>query len=233
MADEKAVIDRIEENATLVTLFKEIYGDTIFNNDIKAYDAVAESIAMFEMTPTFSPFDAKFDRVYEGSASFSALEAEGKKLFEAKALCVACHPIEGHHPLMTDHSYDNLGVPINSDLRALNGVATIDNGLGKEVAETRFNGAYKVSTLRNIAVTAPYMHNGLFKELKTVVHFYNTRDVAGAINPETQSTWKGAEVPDTVNHRELGNLGLSDHEEDAVVAFLKTFTDQKFEHLNP
>ena len=233
MADESAVIERIEENATLVSQLKAIYGDDILSDDLKAYDAVAESIAMFEMTPTFSPFDAKFDRVYEGSASFTALEAEGKKLFEGKALCVACHPIEGHHPLMTDYSYDNLGVPMNTALRALNGVATIDNGLGKEVAEAKLNGAYKVSTLRNIAVTAPYMHNGLFKDLKTVVHFYNTRDVVGATNPETGLAWKDAEVPDTVNHKELGNLGLSDHEEDAIVAFMKTFTDQKFEHLNP
>ena len=88
-----------------------------------------------------------------------------------------------------------------------------------------------MATLRNIAVTGPYMHNGAFKTLKAVVHFYNTRDVAGAVNPETGNPWRAPEVPETMNVDELGNLGLSDEEEDAIVAFLKTLTDARYEHL--
>jgi len=90
-----------------------------------------------------------------------------------------------------------------------------------------------VTGLRNVAVTEPYMHNGVFKNLKTVVHFYNTRDVAGAINPETGLAWRTAEVDATKNTDELGNLGLTDTEEDQLVAFLKTLTDRKFESLIP
>lgn len=77
------------------------------------------------------------------------------------------------------------------------------------------------------------MHNGVFSDLKTVVQFYNTRDVIDALNPETGSGWEAAEVEAAKNTDELGNLGLSDVEVDAIVAFLKTLTDKKYQHLIP
>jgi cytochrome c peroxidase len=83
-------------------------------------------------------------------------------------------------------------------------------------------GKQKVPTLRNVA-KAPwlgfvkaYTHNGYFKNLEDIVHFYNTRDV---------EPWPPPEVPFNVNTDELGNLGLTPAEEAAVVAFLKTLTD--------
>ena len=72
-------------------------------------------------------------------------------------------------------------------------------------------------TLRNIAVTAPYGHNGYFKDLRSIVQFYNTRD--------TDPIWPAPEIPGTVNRDELGHLGLTDDEVDAIVAFLQTLTD--------
>jgi cytochrome c peroxidase len=85
-------------------------------------------------------------------------------------------------------------------------------------------GKHKVPTLRNVA-KAPgknfpkaYMHNGVFKSLKEVVHFYNTRDVEGA-------DWPPSEVAVNVNTEELGDLGLTDEEEDAIVAFMETLSD--------
>ena len=66
--------------------------------------------------------------------------------------------------------------------------------------------------------TKAYLHNGVFKSLKEVVHFYNTRDVAGM-------NWPPPEVAENVNTDELGDLGLTDDQEDAIVAFLKTLTD--------
>lgn len=84
------------------------------------------------------------------------------------------------------------------------------------------DGKHKVPTLRNVAngfgknFPKAYMHNGVFKSLKEVVHFYNTRDV---------EVWPAPEVPQNVNTDELGNLGLTDAEEDAIVAFMKTLSD--------
>ena len=235
MSNGAAVASRAQAVPSLASQLKEVYGADIFQDDKRAYDAISDAIAVFETTREFSPFDSKLDRAYEGNYDFTALEAEGKNLFKGQGQCVACHPIEGYHPLLTDYSYDNLGVPVNVALRTQNGVTDVDNGLGarNNIMDAALYGAFKVSTLRNIAVTGPYMHNGLFKNLKTVVHFYNTRDVIGAINPETNATWRASEVPLSVNHSELGDLGLSDHQEDAIVAFMKTFTDQKFEALIP
>jgi cytochrome c peroxidase len=71
--------------------------------------------------------------------------------------------------------------------------------------------------LRNIAITPPYMHNGLMKTLREVVHFYNSRD--------TRPDWGAPEVAENVNTEKLGDLGLSNVEVDAIVAFIETLTD--------
>jgi cytochrome c peroxidase len=218
------------------------YGVDVFNNDDSAFNAIADSIAEFEKTALFSPFNSKFDRVLKGEAEFSQVEALGLTVFvaEDKGNCAACHtlPTSESTPqesLFTDFSYDNLGVPKNMHVRSLNGkgMTYVDDGLFNNVLvdDVELKGAFRVSSLRNIAVTAPYMHNGVFTDLKTVIHFYNTRDVPNAINPETGLEWEVAEVDATKNTEELGDLKLAESEEQALLAFLKTLTDSQYEHL--
>ena len=83
-------------------------------------------------------------------------------------------------------------------------------------------GKHKVPTLMNVykrpdnGFTKAYMHNGVFKSLKEVVHFYNTRD---------DGSWPAPEVSANVNKVDLGKLGLTDGEENAIVAFMKTLSD--------
>ena len=122
-------------------------------------------------------------------------------------------------PVFTDFSYDNLGVPVNPEIAELNGVESmpIDNGLGAVVGP-QHNGKFKVMGLRNIAISEPYAHNGFFKSLKEITHFYNTRDVVS-------EEWPAPEVSENVNDGELGNLGLSEADEDAIVEFMQTLTD--------
>ena len=96
------------------------------------------------------------------------------------------------------------------------GVYFIDLGLGGELNKPSENGKFKVPSLRNIAKTAPYFHNGIFKNLRQVVVFYNTRDVG---------PWAPPEVRTNVNREELGDLGLTEQEVDDIVAFLQTLTD--------
>ena len=219
-----------------------LYGQTLFDDVDTALTAIADSIAQFEKTDEVSPFDSKFDLVLQGQAEFSELEQKGLELFkdEDKANCTACHPVPEANSskaesLFTDFSYDNLGLPANSRIRALNGQGQsfVDNGLfnNSRVDNPELKGAFRVTSLRNVAVTGPYMHNGVFNDLETVVHFYNTRDVKDAINPETQKLWQTAEVDATKNTDELGDLELKDAEVKAIVAFLKTLTDQRYEHL--
>jgi len=236
MPSKEAVIERVKENRRYRKAFKRIYGRDIFSDIDASYDALADAIASFEKSRVFSPFNSRYDKFLKGRKRLSKQELRGLALFSdtTRANCVACHPISGNRPLLTNFKYNNLGVPINDELRALNGKGEtfIDHGLldNPNVDDVKFDGAFRVSTLRNIAETAPYMHNGIFKELKTVVHFYNTRDVEGAINPETGQPWRDAEVPATVNHTHMGDLGLSDAEEDDIVAFLKTLTDKRYQN---
>jgi cytochrome c peroxidase len=98
-----------------------------------------------------------------------------------------------------------------------------------------FVGKYKTPTLRNVDkrprldFVKAYMHNGYLKSLEEVVHFYNTRDKLPACKAgdpgEKVSCWPAPEHPETMNRRQLGNLGLSSKQEGAIVAFLKTLTD--------
>jgi len=168
----------------------------------------------------------------------------------------------GEPPLFTDFTYDNLGVPKNpenpfydmdkeflDDGKPINpeGRDWVDPGLGGFL-ETRPEwadmasenmGKHKVPTLRNVdkrygaGFPKAYAHNGYFKSLKSIVHFYNTRDVKDPcpdmftteMDALMMSCWPVPEVADNVNSDELGNLALTDAEEDAIVAFMKTLSD--------
>lgn len=108
------------------------------------------------------------------------------------------------------------------------------NGSWGQYADA-FDGKFQTTTLRNVDkrpspdFVRAYMHNGYLKSLKEVVHFYNTRDTLGscrrANDPgEKVKCWSLPETPQNVN-KTIGRLGLSDREEDQIVAFLKTLTD--------
>jgi cytochrome c peroxidase len=223
MGDKKLVVRRVQRGP-YADLFLQVFGPDAFADPIVAYDNIALAIAAFESSPVFS----KYDAYLAGEADLTAQVAFGLELYEGKAMCNACHPSEvgpmGEKPLFTDFSYDNLGVPSNPDNPFLylppyfnpDGTAFIDPGLGGFVGDPAEMGKHKVPTLRNIALTGPYMHNGFFTNLRDVVDFYNSRDVAA---------WPPPEVAANVNVDELGNLGLTAEEVDAVTAFLMTLTD--------
>ncbi len=94
-------------------------------------------------------------------------------------------------------------------------------------------GKFKVPTVRNVEVTAPYMHNGYFSSLRAVVDFYNTRDVKPRCADEfvreaealERGCWPRPEMVANVNVDELGNLRLTPREVDDLVAFMLTLTD--------
>jgi len=153
------------------------------------YHMLADAIADFEKSSVFSPFSSKFDYVLAGKAKFSAEEQRGLDIYNGKAGCNGCHASaslvapDGRvmPPLFTDHTYDNIGLPKSDNPMIANN--PVDLGLGGRADIAALdptgsrNGKFKVSTLRNIAITAPYGHNGVFDTLEKIVHFYNTRDV--------------------------------------------------------
>ena len=113
----------------------------------------------------------------------------------------------------------------------------IDIGLlnNPAVNDVIHKGKYKVPTLRNVAVTAPYMHNGVFNALETVVAFYNkynSKQSSRQINPETNTTWASPEIDENLSLEELESGPALDNKRiNALIAFMKLLTDQRFEHL--
>ncbi|WP_323594140.1 cytochrome-c peroxidase [Aliarcobacter butzleri] len=239
MSDKKAVVDRLKENTLYVDSFKKIFGADIFKNDDKAYEAMTIAIASFERTDEFSPFDSKYDRYLKGEYDLTPLEDLGKSIFFSNNnnSCANCHVLKGEDKegeTFTNYQYHNIGTPANNELRAKNGVKAIDEGLlaNSNVSDVAQKGKHKVPTLRNVAVTGPYMHNGVFKDLKTVVEFYdkyNNKD--RNIDPETNKPWDEPEVKDNISLQELKANKLTDRKIEALVAFMKLLTDKKYEHL--
>ncbi len=204
------------------------------------YINIALSIAAYEGSDKVSPFNSRYDAWQRGKSTLTAEELTGLDLYENKAGCAGCHPNAGAKALFTDFTYDNIGVPANplNPQRIANGF--VDVGLGGFLKDHSRDGAMKVPTLRNIDKrksvfdVKAYMHNGAFKSLAQVVHFYNTRDVlptcVGLVLPTDPrfgtTCWPAPEVAANVNVDELGNLGLTVREEAALVAYLKTLSDR-------
>ena len=170
-------------------------------------------------------------------------EVRGLILFNTKGKCAECHILESENgipPLFTDFTYDNLGVPRNPENPFYQmgeewnpqGEDWVDEGLGAFLAvSAEFSeyaaeniGKQKVPTLRNVDMrpspefVKAFMHNGFFKTLKDVVHFYNARDKEG-------EEWPSPEISENLNTDEMGDLGLTEEEEDLIVLFMKALTD--------
>lgn len=211
-----------------------------------AYDNIALSIAAYEGSPEVNAFTSKYDLTYKGKVKLSKLEQRGYALFRGKGMCHRCHTSNDQEALFTDFTFDNLGIPQNPENPAGVAPAFVDPGLGgflknagypEDVYQAEW-GKQKVPTLRNVDLrpspdfVKAYGHNGYFKTLEGIVHFYNTRDVKDVCpGPYTEAEalaadcWPAPEVAANVNTSELGDLGLTPEEEDAIVAFLKTLSD--------
>jgi cytochrome c peroxidase len=220
------------------------------------YDSIARSIAEYEDSPEVNAFSSKYDL----TSKLTKEEQRGFALFQGKGNCQRCHPSTGQQPLFTDFTYDNLGIPVNPENPAY--LASLDSpdgpfadpGLGGFLKIAGYSeqvylaelGKFKVPTLRNVDLrpsadfVKAFGHNGYFKSLDRIVHFYNTRDVlppcpldsnglpytdAMAAAHDIDGCWPAPEVAANVNTAELGNLGLTPAEEAAIVAYLKTLSD--------
>ncbi|MBW6467642.1 MAG: cytochrome C [Coriobacteriia bacterium] len=240
---EYDVVSRVVAAAYPVT-YSDVFGPVDLGDPdavLAAYDKIAYAIMSYEASAESNAFTSKFDAVQAGTATFTKEEKKGFNLFSGKAKCGKCHIAKakkGEPVLFTDFTYDNLGIPKNPDL-PIYAVDPdfIDYGLGGFLA-SRLDyapfaeeniGKHKVPTLRNVDLrpyegfVKAYGHNGYFKSLEEIVHFYNTRDVPG--EGWMGEPWPAPEVPETVNTAELGNLKLTAEDEAAIVAFMKTLSD--------
>lgn len=242
--NKRLVVQRVARSS-YAPLFEQVWGpgSLDFKKDVNgSYERIARSIADYERSAEVNPYTSKYDYYLKGQARLTEQELFGLELFEGKAMCANCHisrPVSaGNQPQFTDFTYDNLGLPKNPDNPfytappSVNpeGANWLDTGLGgflknagygQEVYQPEW-GKHKVPTLRNVdkrpypTFVKAYGHNGYFKSLEDITHFYNTRDV---------ENWPAPEISENMNTDELGDLGLTAEEEQAIVAFMKTLSD--------
>jgi cytochrome c peroxidase len=208
MANDLAAVEKkLSADASYVAEFEKAFGPGPIT-----YDKVAKAIASFERTVLSgnSPFDKYQFGGDKKALSPSAIR--GLEIFKnpAKGNCVVCHTIEANHALFTDNKFHNIGVGIDSkgELK--------DLGRFKVTNLEPDKGAFKTPTLRNIAQTAPYMHDGSLKTLKDVVDFYVG---GGSSNPHLD--------------KEIKALKLSTQDRADLEAFLVSLTGETPPNLGP
>jgi cytochrome c peroxidase len=211
-------------------LFQKAYGRA------PNYDDLGRALGSFERTLIF--LDAPFDRFAAGDrTALSAAAQRGLELFNGKARCVSCHMINSSNPLGTDNRFHNIGVSArkqnfealagqalgilnqNSSTEALDKLAlqTDMSELGRFLFSKQRQdiGSFKTEQLRNVGLTAPYMHDGSLHTLWDVLDHYNK-------GGETNAYLDGGIEP----------LNLSENEINDVVAFLFALTDRRFSAQN-
>ena len=242
MPDRASVVARLREDEAYTEAFARLFGPDTLTDADAGYTAMTDAIAAFEQTEEFAPFTSRYDRWLRGEVELTPEEELGRVLFFSQQFtnCASCHL--GGGPLdpvetFTDHSYHNIGTPENVALRAENGtpLGTVDVGLEAVTGDPAHRAMIRTPTLRNVAVTGPYMHNGVFADLRSVILYYNqfnTRSAARKINPETGQPFAAHPVLGTMSMDELTDApALDDRRIDALVAFLRALTDKRYTPL--
>ena len=229
------------------TEFRSVFGARIFDDAAKALDAMVDALGAFQRTSVFEPFSSKFDAVIRGEAKFTEQEQRGLSLFtiRQKGNCASCHTVaesarDPRASLFTDFSHHALGVPRSARIPRNADTAYRDLGLcgpfrdDANARDQRWCGYFKAPTLRNIALTGPYMHNGVFDSLRDAVAFYATRDTdPGMWYPQgrkfddlASEHHANVDVETPPYQRQPGRRPqLDDADVDDIVAFLHTLTD--------
>lgn len=233
------ILDIVRSDPEYVKGFKAVFGKS---GDAITMTEVTQAIAAFERTQISAT--SPFDRWYFAGDQDALNEAQkrGFELFVNEGRCVSCHIIEQTQALFTDNRFHNIGVGINDiqgDVPALTGeflkaeatASEVDvmvlsdkrtSELGRFAVTRDFDdlGSFKTSTLRNIALTAPYMHDGSIETLRDVVVHYNNGGV----------TKEGDPVNDFLSGG-IRPLNLTDEQIDDLVALLEALTSPEYVHL--
>jgi len=185
------VIHKISADTAYKRMFAAAFGDAGINSQ-----RMLKALAQF--TGSIQSYNSKYDKVKRGEASFSVSEEYGYNIFKAK--CDACHK----EPLFTDNSIRNNGSDVNTNLA--------DNGRMRITGNAADSLKFKVPSLRNIAITAPYMHDGRLYTLSQVIEHY--RNKINTKQPTVDSLLKNKIV-------------ISNQEKIDLLSFLYTLTDEE------
>jgi cytochrome c peroxidase len=239
-AGEMNVVDAAQLASRLAAspyaaLLLEEFGPDVFTATGLIVERATRAIAAFERTAELAPFSSRLDQVLAGVGALTLQEREGMALFldPAAGNCAACHAFDPQSPLASDRvftrfGYSVLAAPRNPRIPANADAAFNDLGLcgprRERVADDRLCGAFKVPTLRNVALRTHYMHNGAFTALRDAVAFHVTRDT------EPARWYPGGIAYDDLPAAYRANVDrtpirLDDRGIDSVVAFLRTLDD--------
>ena len=236
LPSHEPILKIVREDPAYVEAFKKVFG--VSGREL-TMEHVKKAIASYERTLISG--DSPFDRWYFGHDAWAITDAakRGFEVFVGQGRCVSCHVIEQDQALFTDNRFHNIGVGVNriqgeiprlsaQFLQAKASGASVDktvlsdpatSELGRFAVTTHFDeiGAFKTSTLRNIAVTGPYMHDGSLKTLKDVVKHYNDGGKSPG-DPSINPYLSGGIRP----------LNLNEQQMDDLVAFLETLTSPAY-----
>lgn len=204
--------DTLLRDSTYARLFNDAFGRVNQRNKQDIIKAISSYVS------TLNGFDSKFDRNIRGDEdTMTQEEKHGFNLFMGKALCATCHFIPLTNgtvpPFYADTEKEVIGVPETAANKTLDN----DWGFYWKYREELHKGMFKTPTIRNAALTAPYMHNGVYNTLEEVMDFYN-KGGGGGLGFGLEF----ATLP-------FDELNLTDAEQQALVAFVKTLTDTKVE----
>ena len=239
--------------ASYASMMTAVFGPDAFADPKAAFRRITQTLSAYESSELLAPFSSRLDDHLRGAEPLTAQEARGLALFvdPKRGNCVACHAVkpDSKDPadwLFTDFGYVALGVPRNPAIPANADAATFDLGLCKRpgieailpqaVPLASLCGAFKVPTLRNVAVRAPYFHNGAIASLRDAVAFHATRDADPKrwyATPAGGEPDKFDDLPSAykANAQAIaavldGPPRLDDDDIDALVAFLDALTDK-------
>lgn len=189
-------VKRLNASPSYVSYFKKLYNEKPNKKNL------TEALASFERTLETST--TPFDKFVKGdSSAISESAKRGQFIFNEKGHCFDCH----FGPDFTGDEFKNIGLYNERELSDAGRFSITKNGIDK--------GKFKVPGLRNVALTAPYMHNGMFKSLREVIDYYSEPEkfVQGGINTD----------PITA-----GGFRLTEQEKQDIEAFLLSLTDSSF-----
>ncbi len=199
-ANWKTVAQKLQNHPEYPTLFLHAFGVTTIDSTL-----VAKAISQFERTLISS--NSKFDKYQRGELSLTPQEQNGFNVFmdEAKGDCFHCHG-SNNNPLWTDNIFHNNGLD----------TTFMDLGLGAITGDPADNGKFKSPSLRNLAFTAPYMHDGRFATLDEVINHYSE-----GLKPSTT-------IDPLMKKVASGGVGLSSQDKADLKAFLLSLSDYDF-----
>ncbi len=196
---------RLQQSPDYAKRFKHVFGSTKIDSN-----QVVMALAQFQRT--LISHNSKYDKVLRGEANFTKDEFRGYTLANDQSMadCFQCHLTDGNG-LGTDFSMKNNGLDTESALEN-----NADKGLESISGKSTDRGKFKVPSLRNVALTAPYMHDGRFQTLEQVIDFYS------------DSVHASAYTDSKMTYAYRGGAKLTSTEKKQIIAFLHTLTDSIF-----